>query len=66
VRLEEGIDVPGGPARVVCEGHRGAAEHVEVCHYAAPGKPVAKAAEGILDSRAVKQWRGIAHAASIS
>ena len=66
MRFEEGIDVPGSPARVVCEGHRSTAEYVDVCHHAAPGKPVAKAAEGLLDARAVKQWGGIAHAASIS
>jgi hypothetical protein len=66
VRPEEGIDVTSGPARVVRKGHRSAAEHVEVCYHAAPGKPVAKTAEGLLDARAVEQRRGIAHAASIS
>ena len=66
VRFEEGIDVPGSPARVVCEGHRSAAEYVDVCHHAAPGKPAAEAAEGLLDARAVTQWGEIAHAASIS
>ena len=35
-------------------------------HHAAPGKPVAKTAERLLDARTVEQWRGIAHAASIS
>jgi hypothetical protein len=64
--LEEGIDVTGCPARVVRKGHRSTAEHVEVCHHAAPGKPVAKTAERLLDARAVEQRRGIAHAASIS
>jgi hypothetical protein len=66
MRLEEGIDVPGSPARVVRKGHRGATEHIEVCHHATPGQPVAKTAEGLLDARAVEQRRGIAHAASIS
>jgi hypothetical protein len=56
----------GSPARIVGEGHRSAAEHVEIRHYAAPGQPFAQAAEGILDARPVKQGRGIAHAASIS
>ena len=65
VRLEEGIDVTSGPARVVCKGHCSTAEHLEVCHHAAPGKPVAQTAVRLLDGRAVEQWRGIAHAASI-
>ncbi len=66
VGLEEGVDVTGGPARVVGKSHRGATEHVEVCDHAAPGKPVAEAAECLLDARAVEQRRGTAHAASIS
>jgi hypothetical protein len=39
---------------------------VEICHYAAPGKPVAETAKNLLDACAIEQWRGIAHAASIS
>ena len=66
MRPEEGIDVTSGPARVIRKGHRSAAEHVEICHHAAPGKPVAKPAECLFEARAVKEWGGIAHAASIS
>jgi hypothetical protein len=66
VRLEERIDVTSGPARVISKGHRRTAEHVEVCHHTAPGKPVAKPAEGLLKGRAVEERRGIGHAASIS
>jgi len=66
MRLEQGIDVTGGPARVVRKGHRSTAEHVEVSHHAASCKPVAEAAESVFDARAVEEGRRIAHAASIS
>ncbi|HLX50462.1 MAG TPA: hypothetical protein VKS82_19215, partial [Streptosporangiaceae bacterium] len=46
--------VTGGPARVISEGHRRTAEHIQICHHAAPGKPVTEAAEGLLDARAVE------------
>ena len=36
---------PRRPARVVPKRHRSTAEHVKVCHHAAPGKPVTQTAE---------------------
>jgi hypothetical protein len=66
VRFEQGVNIPGGTARVVSEGHRSAAEHVDVCYHAALRQPVAEPPEGLLDALAVEQGRMIAHAASIS
>jgi len=37
-----------------------------VRHHAALGQPFTEPAERLLDARPVQQWRGIAHAASIS
>ena len=66
VRLEHRIDIPGGPARVISQCHRGTAEHVDVSDYAALGKPVAQAPEDLLHPRTVEQRTAAAHAASIS
>ncbi len=61
-----GFNIAGSTARIVGQGHRGAAEHVDVGHYAALGQPFTKPAEGLLDALAIKQRRRFAHAASIS
>ena len=66
VRFEQRVHVTGSPPGIVGKGHGGAAEHVEVCNHAAPGEPLAEAAESILDASPVEQRRGITHAASIS
>jgi len=47
VRFKQCIHVTGGPPGIEGEGHRSAAEHVQVCDYAAPGMSLAEAAEGI-------------------
>jgi hypothetical protein len=54
MRLEQGIDVPRSPARIVGEGHRGAAEHVHVRDNASLGQPVAQMAESFFNTRAVE------------
>ena len=66
MRLEQRVNIAGSTARIVGQGHRGAAEHVDVGHHAALGQPVTKLAEGLLDALAIKQRRRFAHAASIS
>jgi hypothetical protein len=40
--------------------------NVKVRDYAAPGEPLAKAPESMLDACPIEQWRGFTHAASIS
>ena len=50
VRLEQGINITGGTARVIGQGHRGATEYVDVGHHAPLSQPVTKPAEGILDA----------------
>lgn len=55
VRFEQGIDVAGGAARVVGEGHRGTAEHVQVCDDASPGEPLAEEPARVLDGGPVEQ-----------
>ena len=66
VRLEQGVDIAGGAAGVIGQGHRGPAEYVNVGYHAALGQPVAEPPEDLLDPRAVKDRADIAHAASIS
>ncbi|MGH3418444.1 MAG: hypothetical protein ACRDOD_02420 [Streptosporangiaceae bacterium] len=66
MRLEQGVYIAGSTACVVSEGHRGAAEHVDVRHHATLGQPVTEPAEGLLDALPVEYGRGPAHAASIS
>jgi len=55
VRLEQRVNVTGGPARVVGEGHRGTAEYVKIGHDASPGEAVSQAPESILKTRPVQQ-----------
>ena len=45
--LTEELDVAGSPPGVIGKGHGGTAEHVEVRDHAAPGEPLAEAAESI-------------------
>jgi hypothetical protein len=66
VRFKQCIHVAGSPPGVEGESHGSAAEHVKVRDYAAPGEPLAKAPESILDACPVEQRRGFTHAASIS
>jgi hypothetical protein len=66
VWLEQGVNIPGGAARVVGEGHGRAAEDVAIRYHAPLGQSVPEQAESIFDALAAKQGRGFAHAASIS
>ena len=66
VRLEQGINVAGGTAGIVSQGHRCTAGHIDVRHHTAPGRPVAELPEDLLDARTVKNRAGVAYAASIS
>lgn len=66
VWLEQGVNVAGSAARVVGQGHRGAAEDVDVGHHAAFSQSVTKPTEGFLDALSIEEWGGFAHAASIS
>jgi hypothetical protein len=66
VGLEDGVDVAGGAAGVVGEGHGGAADDVDVRDDAPAGESLAEAAEGVLDSGAVEEWVGLGHATSSS
>lgn len=56
VWLEQRVNVPGGPPRVVGEGHRSTAKYVKIGHDASSGEPVSQEAEGVLDARPVEQW----------
>jgi hypothetical protein len=66
VRLEQGINIASSTARVIGQGHRGAAEYIDVGHHAALSQPVAESSEGILNALAIEEGRRFAHAASIS
>lgn len=66
MRSEQGVHIAGGAARVVSQGHRGTAEHVNVRHYPPLGQPVTEPTECLLDALAIEQGRRFAHAASIS
>jgi hypothetical protein len=66
VRLEDRVDIPGGAAGVVGEGHGGAADDVDVRDDAPVGKSLAEAAEGVLDGGAVEKRVGLSHATSSS
>jgi hypothetical protein len=54
VGFEQRIHVTGSPPGVVGKGHGSAAEYVEVRDHAAPGEPLAEAAESILEGRPVE------------
>ena len=54
VRFEQGVNIAGGAARVVSEGHRSGAEHVDVRYHAALGQPVTQASEGLFDGLAAE------------
>jgi hypothetical protein len=66
VWLEDRVDIPGGTAGVVGEGHGRAADDVDVRDDAPAGKSLAEAAEGVLDGCAVEEWVVLAHATSSS
>lgn len=66
VRLEQGINIAGSTARVIGQGHRGAAEYIDVGHHTALSQPVTESTKGILDALTIEEGRRFAHAASIS
>lgn len=53
MRLEDGVDIPGRPARVIGQGHRRPAEYVHIADQPASGQPLAKPPEGPFDGRPV-------------
>jgi hypothetical protein len=54
MRLEQRINIPRGTARVVSQGHRSTAEHVNVRHHATLGEPVTEPTEGLFDALAAE------------
>jgi len=66
MRLEQRVNIAGSTARVVSQGHRSTAEHIDVGYHTAFGQPVTEPTEGLFDAFAIEQGRGFAHAASIS
>jgi hypothetical protein len=66
VRLEQGVNVASSTARIVSQGHRSTAEHVDVRHHPPLGQPITETPESLFDALAIEQGRRFTHAASIS